>query len=264
MSKLLSDSSTDGEEPRPQPQPQPQRRIQPRSRLNHVAPPSLMDVRNRSRSPKNATLRAPNIAIKRILQRGKPMDFECDHAGMWPIFSNGDIVMFEPVVDIYPYDSTVKPGDIVFCQPTDDGPFYICSLDYDGSREPDYPVRAWSQAAASSLRVGDQSAASISRAGTESAASIPIVGYESAASARRAGDESAAALPRAEHESAASAPRVADESTASACRAEMLWDMYNSDMLWVGHCKGKMIYGRLKSAIGRGRTVKLARGSNQK
>ena len=136
-----------------------------------------------------------------------------------PIFEHGNVLLFEPVVNIYPYNSTVLPGDVVFCQPRDDGPCHVCILG-----DMTVPPKVGDGSAAPALRVGDNSAAS----------------------ALRVGDESVASRPRVKDESAASAPRAGDESTAAASRAEMLWDIYNGDDICFGSCTGDRIYGRLK------------------
>ena len=136
-----------------------------------------------------------------------------------PIFEHGNVVLFEPVVNIYPYNSTVLPGDVVFCQPRDDGPCYVCILG-----DMTVPPIVGDGSAAPALRVGDKSAAS----------------------ALRVGDESVASNPRVKDESAVSAPRAGDELTAAASRAFMVWDRYNGTDIRVGSCTGNRIYGRLK------------------
>ena len=149
-----------------------------------------------------------NLNIKRRLQNGHRAFYQCRHVDTSWICERGNILLFYPVVDIWPCSSTVTGGDIVFCQPMDEGPFYICSI--DGRTDP------------------------------------PIGGDGSATPAPRVGDESAASNSRIGDDSAVSAPRTGDESTASASRAEMLWDMYDGDGTHIGSCKGKRIYGMLK------------------
>ena len=73
---------------------------------NSFAPMSPTCVRLRSRSPRRAPFVDNNLTIKQALQRGFPVGFHCcDHDGIWQIFERGDVLLFEPVVDIYIYIS---------------------------------------------------------------------------------------------------------------------------------------------------------------
>ena len=224
----VSDSNDAEPQPQPQPQrlmqppplpnsfarpsqPQPQRLRQPRLPPNPFAPPSHTDarIRSRSRSREGFDIHGYNLDMKGILQSGHRVVYQCRHVDTSWICERGNILLFVPVVDTWPYNSTVTGGDIVFCQPMDEGQFYICSI--DGRTDP------------------------------------PIGGDGSATPAPRVGDESAASAPQAGDDSAASAPRVGDDSTAQVpWRGELLWDIYNAGEL-AGSCKGKRIYGRLAS-----------------
>ena len=174
--------------------------------------PSRTCVRSRSRSPYAVRVPAYDNLIGRGLQRGIPMEFECDHDSIWPIFARGDVLLFEPVGDVHPYASEIRPLDVVFCQPTDGGPYNLCTIwKTTGSCYP----------AESSVSTTYQQAAVCN-------------GYESVAEDSWVPDWSAA-----------SAPQAGDESTGD--EWETLWDMYNGDEICVGRCMKKRVYGRLQS-----------------
>ena len=145
--------------------PQPQRLAPPRPRPNPFAPTPQTDVRIRSRSRSRSHSFDPfvdsNLRTKRKFQQGQKVKFHCfEHGGILPIFEHGNVLLFEPVVNIYPYNSTVLPGDVVFCQPRDDGPCYVCILG-----DITVPPKVGDGSAAPALRVGDNSAASALRVG---------------------------------------------------------------------------------------------------
>ena len=90
------------------------------------------------------------------------MKFRCrDFEGIRPIFERMDVLGFESVVGA----SKLSPGEVVFCQPVDEGPYYICIIremtDSETTDERD------------GIPSSDKSAASASRAGEESTTSNP-------------------------------------------------------------------------------------------